>query len=144
MVTKRSGRSLMGDHIESLGMCRLTDLKKGDRFYENDWDDESVYELLDLAVIHGEEDDIEYYVRKLGNSPNHRMKKTIHGTGVVNRHIVCKYKGRDRGSYLAGFRAAMSLYQKYMQDFDKENAGLSTHLDVWLTMNTKFHQWKKG
>ena len=49
----RTGRAIMGDHIAELGMCRLTDLKVGDKFYENDWQDENVYELIDLAIVHG-------------------------------------------------------------------------------------------
>jgi len=132
----------MGDHIQSMGMSRLTNLKKGDKFYENDWNDGNIYELLDLAIIHGEEDEIRYVVRKLGSK--YEMQKTIHGTGVVTRHIVCKYTGRDRGSFLAGFRAAVSIYQKHMQEFDKENAGLDTPFETWLTMTRKFNDWKKG
>jgi len=137
----RSGRAWMGDHIASLGMSRLTDLKKGDKFYENDWDDNEVYELIDLAIVQGDEDQIQYYVRKLGSKQKH--KKTIHGQGVINRHIVCKYKGRDRGSFLAGFRAAMSIYQKHMQVFDKENAGLDNPFEVWRAMTNKYDEWSK-
>lgn len=131
----------MGDHIASLGMCRLTDLKKGDKFYENDWDDGEVYELIDLTIIQGLEDEIQYHVRKLGSKQE--LKKTIHGQGVVTRHIVCKYKGRDRGSFLAGFRAAVSIYQKHMQVFDRENAGLDNPFETWQTMSNQYNKWVK-
>ena len=137
----RTGRAIMSDHIAELGMCRLADLKKGDKFYGDDWDDNTVYELIDLRITLGEEDLIEYVVRELGEKLETHMK--THGTGVVNRTIVCRYKGRDRGSFMAGFRAATNIYQKHMQIFDKENAGLDNPFQKWQTMHAEYNKWKK-
>lgn len=131
----------MGDHIKSLGMARLVDLKKGDKFYSMHWNDESIYKLLSLTRIHGEENEFEYETSEIGTGKV--VKHSLHGEGAVNRTLVCKYRGRDRGSFIAGFKAAMRVYQKHMQVFDRENAGLDNDAQCWITMNKEYRNWMK-
>ena len=132
----------MDDHIARLGMARLVDLKKGDKFYGMDYGDENVYELLSLTRILGDEHGFKYEVRELGT--NRIFKKNVAGLDVVNRILVCRYRGRDRGSFVAGFKAAMRIYHKHMQVFDRENAGLDTTINSWMTMNQEYRNWMKG
>lgn len=138
----KTGKQYMDEYLASKGMIRLVDLKKGDKFYGMAWNDETIYELVSLTRILGEEDEFEYVTRELGT--NKTVKHTLHGDGAVMRTLVCKYKGRDRGSFIAGFKAAMHLYQKHMQVFDRENAGLDNNVQCWLTMNQEFRNWMKG
>jgi len=137
----KTGRQHMTDYLSDMGMCRLVDLKVGDKFYGMDWDDESVYELIDLRIIHGDDNVVEYVLRPLGSKQT--SYHTMTGQGVVNRTTVVRYKGRDRGSFIAGFKAAMCVYQKHMQIFDKENAGLDNQFNSWNTMNQEYKKWKK-
>ena len=64
-------------------MVRVVDLKVGDKFYGMDWDDEDVYELLNLKIIHGNDSIVEYGVRKVGSKTIFQHK--MDGDGVVNR-----------------------------------------------------------
>ena len=120
---------------------RLVDLKKGDKFYPMNWEDEGVYELLDLTIIHGDDSQIFYSVREIGTKiiTTHR----IYGENVINHTYICKFKGRDEGSFISGFKAAMRLYHKHMQVFDKENAGLNNDFQCWMTMNDEYKKWIK-
>jgi hypothetical protein len=120
---------------------RLVDLKKGDKFYAMDWDDERVYQLLDLTIIQDDDSEIRYTVKELGS--NSITKHGIKGEAVVNTMLVIKFKGKDKGSYMAGYKAAMRNYHKYMQVFDKENAGLNNDLQCWITMNKEYENWTK-
>ena len=131
----------MNDHLKSIGMVRLVDLKVGEKFYGMDWDDEEVYELMNLKITQGNDSVVEYGTRIVGRKKilQHKMI----GDGVVNRTTVVRYKGRDRGSFIAGFKAAMRIYQKHMQVFDKENAGLDNFYNAWMTMNQEFGKWKR-
>jgi hypothetical protein len=142
MSTKKTGKQYMNEFIASKGMVRLVDLKKGDKFYGHDWDDPNIYELLDLVKIQGEPNTFKYTVRILGTKI--MGEHTISGQGVVNRTVVCRYRTRDRGSFVAGFKAAMHLYQKHMQVFDRENAGLDESWNVAMTMNQEYRKWMKG
>lgn len=137
----KTGKQYMNDFLATKGMSRLTDLKVGDKFYSMDYNEDDVYELLSLTVIHGDEDFIEYQRRKLRSQKIEHL--TIQGQGMVNRMLVCKFKGRDRGSFIAGFKAAMRVYQKYMQVFDKENAGLDNSFQSWMTMREEYRNWMK-
>ena len=120
---------------------RLVDLKKGEKFYAMDWRDERVFQLIDLTITHGDDTEINYTVKELGT--NVIGKHRIRGEAVVNRILVTKFKGKDMGSYMAGFKAAMRNYQQYMQVFDRENAGLNDNHQCWITINKEFQNWIK-
>ena len=139
---KKTGKQYADEHIASLGMVRVTDLKKGEKFYSMDWDDIRVFELVSLTIIHGEKDVFEYVRRVVGTKTEEHIK--IQGTGVVPRSVVLRYNGRDRGSFVAGFKSAMRLYQKHMQIFDRENAGLDNFYNIAMAMNQEYHNWMKG
>lgn len=138
----KTNKQHMNDHFKSMGMVRLVDLKVSEKFYGMDWDDENVYELMSLEIIHGDSNNVKYSTRMVGTKTITETK--MNGEGVVNRTTVVRYKGRDRGSFIAGFKAAMRLYQSHMQEFDKENAGLDDMVKSWNTMNQEFGSWKKG
>jgi hypothetical protein len=138
----KTGRQYMDDHIQNLGMTRLINLKKGDKFYHFHWDDNRIFELVSLTRIQGEENEFQYQTRELGTDVI--KSHTLHGDYVVNRTLVCKYRGKDRGSFIAGFKAAMQIYQKHMQVFDQENAGLDNRMQCYITMNQEFRNWKQG
>lgn len=132
----------MDEYLRSKGMLRLVDLKVGQKFYTMEYDDENVYELQSLTVTHGDEDQIIYQRKNINTKTVEKIK--IGGIGVVKRKLVCKYTGRDRGSFVAGFKAAMRVYQKYMQVFDRENAGLDDPFNIWNTMNQEYQKWAKS
>lgn len=132
----------MDEFLASKGMARIIDLKVGDKFYSMDWHDDKVYELVHLSRVLGEEDTFEYSVRLLGSKII--IRHTITRTNVVNRMVVLRFKGRDRGSFVAGFKAAMRNYQKHMQIFDQENASLDNPVNCWQTMTNEYHKWMKN
>ena len=138
----KTGKIYMDNYLQSKGMLRLADLKVGQKFYNMEYDDDNVYELLSLTITHNDEDQITYQRKNI----NTKMTETIiiGGVGVVKRTLVCKYSGRDRGSFVAGFKAAMRVYQKYMQVFDRENAGLDDPFNTWNTMNQEYQKWAKS
>lgn len=138
----KNGKTYMDDFLQSKGLLRLSDLKVGQKFYAMGYDDEKVYELLGLTVTLGDEDQIEYQRRNINTKVVENIK--LSGQGIVMRELVCKYNGRDRGSFIAGFKAAMRLYQQYMQVFDRENAGLSNDVHSWMTMNEEYRKWMKN
>jgi hypothetical protein len=125
---------------KNIKIKKLVDLKKGDKYYSHDWEDDSVYELLELIIIHGDNNRIIYKERKIGTDVI--ISHEVQGLEVVNHAGVCMYRGRDKGSFISGFKAAMRLYQKYMQVFDKENAGLNNHFLIWKTMHEEYEKWK--
>ena len=137
----KSGKTYMDDFLDSKGLLRLADLKKGQKFYTMEYCDEGVYELLGLTITYGDEDIIEYQRRELKSHVIEHLR--VRGQGVVKRTLVCRYNGRDRGSFIAGFKAAMRVYQKHMQVFDRENAGLSNDFNSWMTMNDQYRKWMK-
>jgi hypothetical protein len=136
----KTGKAYMDDFLDSKGMLRLADLKKGQKFYDMDYSDDNVYELLSLTVVQDDEDTIEYQRKNISTKKIENIR--LYGQGVVKRTLVCKYYGRDRGSFISGFKAAMRNYQKYMQVFDMENAGLDNPYNSWMTMNTEYRKWK--
>jgi len=140
-IMAKSGKTYMDEFLLSKGMLRLADLKAGQKFYDMEYDDENVYELLSLTITHGDEDQIEYQRKNIKTKIVENCR--VGGMDVVKRTLVCKYNGRDRGSFIAGFKAAMRVYQKHMQVFDRENAGLDTHYNTWRTMTDEYHKWTK-
>lgn len=120
----------------------LKDMKIGQKFYESDYNDPLVYVLLDLIIDDNKPDDIEYVIR-IYKTDIVETKK-VHGIGVRDRYYGFKFVRRDRSSYIAGFQACMRLYHKYMQIFDKQNAGLDNPLNTYMTMYDEYNKWVKN
>ncbi len=138
----KTGKRYMDEFLAKKGMVRLVDLKVGDKFYNMDWQDEKIYELVNLTRTLDEADEVEYDVREIGKKHITHIK--LSGFDVIRRTVVLRFRGRDRGSFIAGFKAAMRHYQKYMQVFDRENAGLDDLGNTWKTMTDEYHKWMKN
>jgi len=116
----------------------LKDMKIGQKFYEADYTNPLVYELLDLFVDDQDPDKIAYVVRVYKTDVIE--KKGVNGDGVRDRQYVFRYVRRDRSSYIAGFQACMKLYHEHMQPFDRSNAGID---DGWNTYNTMYQMYRR-
>lgn len=113
----------------------IKDLAKGDKFY---YYDHLIYEVLDLAVIHEDNDRIKLKLKQFKTKKITNI--SITGHDVIN-HPVYLYTGRDSSSFHAGFRAAMRVCVPHMQVFDKENAEVENELQQYLRSMEAYNEW---
>lgn len=119
---------------------KLYELKKGDKFYN--FDDNLIYVLWDCTVDMNDPDTIKWRGKlwKTDDIPETRM---IHGVGVRDIEYY-KYTGRDRSSFIAGFRYAMMVCTKYMGPYEMTNAGVDSPVSQHLTMLKEYKKWKEN
>jgi len=120
----------------------LKDMKIGQKFYEPDYTNPLVYVLLDVITDDTKPDEIHYVVRIFKTDVIE--KKSINGTGIRDRQHMFKFVRRDRSSFIAGFQACMDLYHSHMQPFDRQNAGIDSPYNTYLTMYDKYNKWVKN
>jgi hypothetical protein len=122
------------------GLVKLYELKKGDKFYS--FDDNLIYVLHDCTVDMNDPDNIKWRGRRYKSADINETHQ-IHGMGVRDMEYY-KYTGRDRSSFMAGFREAIMLCNKHMGSIDKENAGIDNPVAVHMTMLTRYREWCKN
>lgn len=119
-------------------LIAIKDLKKGDKFY---YYDNLIYKLLSLTIVHGNNDRVDLVLERFKTKEVINM--SINGTSSA-LHNVYKYTGRDSSSFFAGFRAAIRICEKHMQQFDKENAGIEDDLSAFLLSREEYKKWKQN
>ena len=120
-------------------LVKIRELKKGDKFYGAH--DELIHVFMECTVDETKPDDIAYVTRTLRSRDYN--KYAIHGMDAINTQVY-RYTGRDRSSYLAGFRAATRICVPHMGSVDKENAGVDEMFTQYLTMMKAYREWIKN
>jgi hypothetical protein len=120
-------------------LVKIRELKKGDKFYGAH--DELIHVFIECEFDETKPDDIKYAVRTFKSTEHN--KYAIHTLNAIDT-MVYRYTGRDRSSYLAGFRAALRICTPHMGSVDKENAGVDTLLTQHLTMMKAYKEWTKN
>ena len=123
------------------GLAKLYELKRGDKFYYS-FEDGLIYVLWDCKVDMNDPDQIEWRGR-LYKSRDIAETRHIAGPGVRDLEYY-RFTGRDRNSYMAGFREAITLCNKHMGSIDKENAGIDNPVTVHMTMLARYREWCKN
>ena len=121
-------------------LVKLYELKKGDKFY--DPYEDLIYILIDCDVDMNDPDTIKWRAKayKTDEIPETRQMR---GMGVRDLEYY-KYTGRDRNSFLAGFRSAVKICGKHMGSIEKENAGVNDSLAIHMTMLKAYKRWKEN
>ena len=131
---------LLADQIIK-GSSRIYNMKIGTLFYFNDYTDNKVYKLLDYNYDYTDPDWIEYTV-EIWKTKEYLHYKII-GDNVRDTPYLL-YKRRDKSSFVAGFRAAMSYFYDYMSPIDKSKAGLDNDYSIYSTMYNEYEKWKRN
>jgi hypothetical protein len=120
-------------------LVKIRELKKGDKFYGAH--DEVIHVFMECTVDEAKPQDIAYVARTFKSMEYN--KYAIHGMDAINT-MVYRYTGRDRSSFLAGFRAAMKICTAHMGSVDKENAGVDEMFNQHMTMMKAYKEWTKN
>lgn len=117
---------------------RCIDLKVGDIFYNAD---DIIMVVIEIDADISNPDVFRYKGRALNS--REILEYGIYSVDAIYREVWL-YTGRNRGSFLAGFRFAMRLCLKHMGIFDIENAGLDNPFIVHTTMMEQYKSWMKN
>jgi hypothetical protein len=120
-------------------LVKLRDLKKGEKFYGAH--DELIHVFIECTVDETKPDDIAYVVRTFRSRDIH--KYAIHGLNAIDTQVY-RYTGRDRSSFLAGFRSAIKICTPHMGKVEMENAGVSEPFNQFMTMMNAYKEWTKN
>jgi hypothetical protein len=118
--------------------AKLYELKRGDKFYDMD---DIIMVMIECIYDVNTPDTIEYTARQFKTDIVEKYR--YHGEGVAERTFL-RFRRRDKNSYEAGFKTAMMLCTKYMQEFELENAGLDGDVKWYLVMHGEYLKWKKN
>ena len=120
-------------------LVKIRELKRGDKFYGAH--DEMIHVFMECIVDETNPDEI-IYATRIFKSWNYNKYK-IHGLDAINMQVY-RYTGRDRSSYLAGFRAAVRTCTPYMGSVEMENAGVNEIFTQHMTMLKAYREWCKN
>lgn len=128
----------MTNDSEHKGMVRLYELQEGEWFYNQEG---LILEMVTCDYDPVNPDIIEYAAKILKSDSYEHIRIQGHGVG---EQYYYRYTGRDRSSFIAGFKMAMSLMLPYMGKFDLENTELENPIQQHLTMLKQYDKWKKN
>jgi len=120
-------------------LVKLYELQEGEKFYSIHTD--IIFEMINCEYDETNPDKISYVAKQY--KTNSTVRHTLTGIGVANQDYY-KYNGRDKSSFLAGFRSAMRLCTAHMGKFDKENAELEDEFKIHLTMLKAYKKWNEN
>jgi hypothetical protein len=120
-------------------LVKLYELQEGEKFYDIHTD--IIYEMISCEYDETNLNTISYVAKQY--KTNSIGKYTISGLNVANQEYY-KYNGRDKSSFLAGFRSAMRICTAHMGKFDKENAELDDEFKVYMTMLKAYKKWNEN
>lgn len=112
---------------------KLSDLKRGDKFY---WYDGTIFILHEVKVPCANQ--IDFVVRK--NRTRGFIKMSHSGKDATNL-MVFRYKGRDKASFNAGFKFAIQYCSQYMDDKQKALAQVDSDVMMHLKLNSIYNYW---
>jgi len=118
--------------------AKLYELKYKEKFYDMDG---IVMEMIECVYDENLPDRIQYVARQFKTDIIERHGHI--GEGVAERTYL-RFRRRDKNSYEAGFKTAMRLCTKYMQDFELENAELDTDVKQYMAMFNEYLKWKRN
>ncbi|MFA5207517.1 MAG: hypothetical protein WC428_02555 [Candidatus Paceibacterota bacterium] len=121
------------------GLVKLRDLKKGEKFYGKF--DEMIHVMVECIYDETKPDDIAYITRLL--KAKDVNKYAIHTINAIDIEVY-RYTGRDRSSFLAGFRSAIKICIPHMGKVEMENAGINDLLSQHMTMINAYKKWTKN
>ena len=124
--------------LNQMSHVKLYELKRGDKFYDMDG---IIMVMIECVYDENIQDTIEYTARQFKTDIVERYKH--HGQGMAER-LYLKFNRRDKNSYEAGFKMAMRLCTKHMQEFELENAGLDGDIRSYVTMHGEYLKWKRN
>ena len=127
------------NRVKKTGLVRLYELKRGEKYYDLDG---IVREFIDCVFDESNPDFIKICTRKLRHfCPEDQH---MHGPNVANMEYYYYTGRREKNSFIAGFKRAMTLCTKHMGKFDLENAELDNPCNIHLTMQKEYKRWLKN
>lgn len=118
---------------------KLYELQQGEKFY--DAHNNLIYVMIECDHDENNPDWIQYKAKQFRTGA--LVNKTINGKNARDMQYY-RYTGRDKSSFLAGFRAAMRICIAHMGKFDIENAGLENPVEEYIIMMKSYKEWKRN